>query len=144
MLRSFASVEEGVELPDFPYSPAVGLIVDAEGASAFRDFIESGKSKDLRAPQDRIGGYAASMVLAVDYLQALRVRGPMKKALDELYAKYDAIVAPGRNTVALPVGTDFDKSYPGFGGGPPIIQAGNLVGQPALAVPNGFGFKELP
>ena len=66
---SFASVEEGVELPDFPYSPAVGLIVDAEGASAFRDFIESGKSKDLRAPQDRIGGYAASQEQEVNEIQ---------------------------------------------------------------------------
>ncbi len=144
VLRQFADLEEGVELPDYPYSPAVGLIVDAEGSSAFRDLIESGRCKELRAPQDRTNGYAQSMVLAVDYLQALRVRGLMKKALDDLYAKYDAIVVPARGTVALPVGVDFDKSYIGFGGGPPIIQAGNLAGQPALAVPNGLGYKELP
>jgi aspartyl-tRNA(Asn)/glutamyl-tRNA(Gln) amidotransferase subunit A len=68
----------------------------------------------------------------------------MTKALEELYAKYDAIVAPARGTVALPVGTDFDKAYPGVGGGPALIQAGNLAGQPALAVPNGFGLKDLP
>ena len=28
--------------------------------------------------------------------------------------------------------------------GPPIIPAGNAVGQPALSVPNGFGLKNLP
>jgi aspartyl-tRNA(Asn)/glutamyl-tRNA(Gln) amidotransferase subunit A len=144
VLHQFADLEEGVELPDLPYSAAVGTIVDAEAASAFRDFIESGRSKELRAPQDRWGGYAASMVLAVDYLQAQRVRGQMKRALDEVYARYDALVAPARSTVAYPVGIDFDKSYPNFGGGPPIIQAGNLSGQPALAVPNGFGLKDLP
>jgi aspartyl-tRNA(Asn)/glutamyl-tRNA(Gln) amidotransferase subunit A len=144
VLRQFADVEEGVELPDLPYSAAVSTIVDAEGASAFRDFIESGKSKELRAPSDRWGGYAASMVLAVDYLQAQRVRGHMKRALDDIYAKYDALIAPARGTVAYPVGVDFDKAYPNFGGGPPVIQAGNLAGQPALAVPNGFGTKDLP
>ena len=31
-----------------------------------------------------------------------------------------------------------------MGGGPPVIPAGNAVGQPALAVPNGFGLKGLP
>src|SRR5262245_6244916 len=84
------------------------------------------------------------MVLAVAYIQALRARGPMKKALDELYSKYDALVAPSRGTVASPIDKDFDKAYPGVGGGPPIIPAGNLVGQPALSVPNGFGQNGLP
>jgi aspartyl-tRNA(Asn)/glutamyl-tRNA(Gln) amidotransferase subunit A len=68
----------------------------------------------------------------------------MKTALDELYAKYDALIAPARSTVSVPVNIDFDKAYPGVGGGPPIIQGGNLVGQPAISVPNGFGLKDLP
>lgn len=144
VLRQFADVEEGIDFPDLPFGPAVSTIIDSEAASAFRDFIESGKSKDLRAPQDKYGGFSASMVLAVDYLQALRVRGIMKKTLDELYARYDALVAPARATVAVPLGLDFDRAYPGVGGGPAIIQAGNLAGQPAISVPNGFGYKDLP
>ncbi len=144
VLRQFARVDDAVEFPDLPYGPVVNTVVEAEGASAFRDLIESGRCKELRAPQDKYGGYAASLVLAVDYLQALRVRGPMKKALDDLYAKYDALVAPARPTVAFPIGTDFDKAYPGIGGGPAIIPAGNVVGQPALTIPNGFGLKDLP
>ena len=84
------------------------------------------------------------MVLAVDYIQALRLRAPMKKALDALYAKFDALVSPTRATVAYPIGPDFDKAYPGVGGGPAVIPAGNLAGQPALSVPNGFGEKGLP
>jgi aspartyl-tRNA(Asn)/glutamyl-tRNA(Gln) amidotransferase subunit A len=143
-LGKFAEVIDDVAYPDMPFGPAVGTIISAEAASAFRDLIESGKSKTLRAVNDRWGGYAASTILAVDYLQAMRVRGPMKKALDDLYAKYDALIAPSRGTVAYPVGIDFDKAYPGTGGGPPVIPGGNLAGQPALSVPNGFGPKNLP
>jgi len=144
VLATFCDVVPDVEFPDFPYGPAVGTIVAAEGASAFRDLIESGRVKELRVPNDRWGGYAASLVLAVDYIQALRLRAPMKRALDALYAKFDALVSPTRATVAYPIGPDFDKVYPGISGGPAVIPAGNLAGQPALSVPNGFGEKGLP
>lgn len=144
VLREFADVEEDVALPDLPFAPVVGTIIDAEAASAFRDFIESGKSRELRAPNDRWGAYAGSTILAVDYLQAMRVRGLMKKAMDDLYARYDALINPSRTTVANPIGIDFDKSYPGMYGGPPVIQAGNIAGQPALSVINGFGENNLP
>jgi aspartyl-tRNA(Asn)/glutamyl-tRNA(Gln) amidotransferase subunit A len=144
VLRQFAEVVEDVPLPDLPFGEVVGTIVKAEGASAFRDLLESGKAAQLRAVADRSGGYAAAAVLAVDYLQAMRIRGPMKRAMDELYAKYDALVAPSRGTVAYPIDEDFDRAWPGFGGGPPVIPAGNAVGQPALSVPNGFGPKGLP
>jgi aspartyl-tRNA(Asn)/glutamyl-tRNA(Gln) amidotransferase subunit A len=68
----------------------------------------------------------------------------MKKALDELYSKYDALIAPSRGTVAIPIDKDFNQAYPGVGGGPPVIPAGNIVGQPAISVPNGFGLHDLP
>ena len=74
----------------------------------------------------------------------MRVRAKMTKELDELYAKYDALVSPGRGTVAYPIDTDFEKAYPGLGGGPAIIPAGNIAGQPAICVPNGFGANNLP
>ena len=143
-LASFCDVVPDVEFPDFPYGAAVGTIVSAEGASAFRDLVESGRAKELKVPNDRWGGYAASMTLAVDYIQAMRLRAPMKKALDALYTKYDALVSPARATVSYPIGPDFDKVYPGISGGPGVIAAGNLAGQPALVVPNGFGENGLP
>ncbi|HYE15584.1 MAG TPA: amidase, partial [Pyrinomonadaceae bacterium] len=80
VLRAFAEVEMDVPLPDFPYGPAVGTIVDAEGASAFRDLIESGRVKELASPEGRVGGYSASLVTAVDYLHAMRLRAPMRRA----------------------------------------------------------------
>jgi aspartyl-tRNA(Asn)/glutamyl-tRNA(Gln) amidotransferase subunit A len=144
VLGSFCDVVPDVEFPDFPYGAAVGTIVSAEGASAFRDLVESGRAKELKVPNDRWGGYAASMTLAVDYIQAMRLRAPMKKSLDALYAKVDALVSPARATVSYPIGPDFDKVYPGISGGPGVIAAGNLAGQPALVVPNGFGENGLP
>src|SRR4029077_5734507 len=116
----------------------------AEGASAFRDLLESGRAAQLRAASDRFGGYAGMAVLAVDYLQAMRIRPFMQRALEDLYAKYDALVAPSRATVSLPIDKDFDKAYPGLSGGPAVIPAGNAVGQPALSILNGFGAEGLP
>lgn len=143
VLGKFCDIAEDVPFPDMPFSPAVGTIINAEGASAFRDLIESGRVQQLRS-QMRWSSYAATTVLAIDYLQALRTRTKMKKTLDELYAKYDALVMPGRQTVAYPINEDFNQAYKQFGGGPPLIPAGNLAGQPALCLPNGFGPNNLP
>ncbi len=144
VLGKFAEVAPEVALPDLPYGEAVGTIIKAEAASAFRDLIESGRCQKLRAANDRWGGYSGLMVLAVDYLQAQRVRTIIRRRLEELYAKYDALVAPSLSTVAYPIDRDFDKAYPGFGGGPALIPAGNLAGQPAVSVPDGFGVNNLP
>ncbi|HEY9405571.1 MAG TPA: amidase [Pyrinomonadaceae bacterium] len=136
-------VEMDVKLPDYPYSAAVGTIVDAEGAAAFRDLIESGRVSELASSEGRIGGYAASLVTAVDYLHAMRMRVPMRRAWSELFRKYDVLVAPSRATVAYPVSKTFDQAWPGIGASSPI-GASNLVGVPAVSVPNGFGQENLP
>jgi aspartyl-tRNA(Asn)/glutamyl-tRNA(Gln) amidotransferase subunit A len=157
VLRGFASVEPDVAFPDFPWAPAVRTIVRAEGAAAFRDLIESGGVKRLRDRSDQVGGYAAMTTFAVDYLDALRVRVPMRAALGGLLARYDALVAPTRLGTAPPIGYDFDKPprpmpsptptpspVPGAPQAPATIPAGNLVGAPAIAVPMGFGRDGLP
>ena len=51
-----------------------GVIIKAEAASAFETLFESGRITTLTAPEDRIGGYAGQVVLAKDYLRALRLR----------------------------------------------------------------------
>ncbi len=151
VLRRFAEVDPDVPFPDFPWGPAVSTIVDAEGASAFRDLIESGGTRRLRSKSDRTGGYVGLMTLAVDYLDALRARGPMRTALDELLARYDALVLPTRSGVAPPIGYDFDQPpqpapspAPDAPRTPAVVPAGNLCGLPAVAVPNGFGPHGLP
>lgn len=143
VLRKFGKVEMDVKLPDFPYGPAVGTIVDAEGAAAFRDLIESGGVQQLASPKGRVGGYAASLVTAVDYLHAMRLRIPMRKAWNEMFKKIDVLVAPSRSTVSYPIDKTFDQAYPGITAASPI-GASNLVGVPAISVQNGFGQNQLP
>ncbi|MCE9532734.1 MAG: amidase, partial [Planctomycetes bacterium] len=49
VLAKFADIDEKeVTLPALPFGPAVGTIVAVEGASAFRDLLESGKVKELQ------------------------------------------------------------------------------------------------
>lgn len=143
VLKGFATIEMDVELPKFPYGPTVGTIVDAEGASAFRELIESGRVRELASPQGRVGGYSASLVTAVDYLHAMRLRAPMRRAWNVFFQKYALLVAPSRSTVAYPVARTFDKAYPDISTSSPI-GASNLVGVPAISIPNGFGQNNLP
>ncbi len=143
-LRKLGTVVEGVAFPRLPYGAAVGTIIGAEAASAFRELLESGRARELRCPNCHWGGYAGSVILAADYLDAMRTRRRIRRELDALYARFDALVSPSRSTVAPPIDRDFSRAYPGFGGGPAIIPAGNLAGQPALSVPNGFGPNGLP
>lgn len=143
-LRKIADIDASVALPDMPFSEVVNLIVEAEGASAFRDLIESGRGKELRDPNDRWGGFAGTTILAIDYLQALRLREPMKRAMDELYSKYDALISPSYPFVSYPIDKPFDQVYTDIGFPAPLIEAGNAVGQPAISIPNGFGENNLP
>jgi aspartyl-tRNA(Asn)/glutamyl-tRNA(Gln) amidotransferase subunit A len=144
VVRQFADVTEDVEWPEFPWGPAVGNIVGAEGAAAFADLIDRGGLRELRCPRDRYAGYAGMFVFAVDYLQAMRLRVPMRKAVTEFFSEFDALISLTRPTVAYPADKDFDKAYPDVKWGPPLIPAGNLAGLPAVCLPMGPGEKGLP
>ncbi len=144
LLATFCDIEREVALPDLPYGSAVGAIVNAEGAAAFRELIESGKARELRAASDRTGGYVAYATLAVDYIDAQRQRVRMIEAFAKTFAGYDAIVAPTISTVAYPIGTPFDKAYTSYPGAVDLISAGNATGWPAICFPNGFGNDGLP
>ena len=152
-LLALGDVAFNVALPEFPYGAVASTIVDAEGASAFYELIESGGLRQLRAQADRVGGYGGAMVRAVDYLQAQRIREKMRTPFLDLFQRYDVIALPSRNTVALPLAMDFTQAYPELDKERPpnfispigsMIQVGNLLGLPALAMPNGFGRDNLP
>jgi aspartyl-tRNA(Asn)/glutamyl-tRNA(Gln) amidotransferase subunit A len=144
VLEKFADLAGEVALPRGPWGPTVGTIVDAEGAAAFRDLIESGRSHELRNTDDKLGGYVAYATPAVDYIDALRRRTQLNAALVTAMHGYDAVVSPTLSTVTYPVGIGFDKVYTKFPGGPSLIAPGNLAGLPALAMPNGMGPNGLP
>jgi len=144
VLGKSCDVARDVEWPDLPWSPAVSTIVAAEGTAAFIDLIESGRVRELRCASDHVNPYSKVMTPAVDYLQAMRARKPMKRAMAVLFERYDAVVTPTRATVAYPADVPFAQVYPDVKSGPATIAAGNLCGLPALAVPIGFGANALP
>jgi len=144
VIGEWCDITRDVEWPDLPWGPAVSAIVAAEGSAAFVDLIEAGKVKELRCKKDRHGGYGGMVVPAVDYIQAMRVRRPMKKAIARLFENFDAIATPTRATVAYPTDRNFEDAYPGISGGPPVIPAGNLTGLPAICMPNGMGENGMP
>ena len=144
LLREMGDVEEQVILPDYPYAALAGTIIDAEAASAFEDLVVQGGVAALAAPEDRIGGYAGQVVLAKDYLRAMRARRPASTALQEVLGRFDAVAAPTLPTVAWPLASPFDQVYPAYPGGTDVAPAANVAGVPALFVMNGQGESGLP
>ncbi|CAA9577336.1 MAG: Glutamyl-tRNA(Gln) amidotransferase subunit A-like protein [uncultured Thermomicrobiales bacterium] len=141
-LGAIATIEE-IALPDFPYGPVVTAILDGELASAFDDFIASGKVAELTAPEDRVGGYGWRFMPAKDYVTALRIRRAIRHAWDDLLARYDGIMAPATAVVASPLDVRFSDYFP-RDRRHVLTQVGNIIGAPAISVPNGFGERGLP
>ena len=121
----------------------VGAVLAAEAASAFRDIIEDGRVQQLADPDGRRGGYSYLVTYGVDYVDAMRYRAALRSAFEKMFDGIDMLAAPTYSTVAPPIGTPFDKAYPGTDDGQ-LITACNLVGYPAIALPNGFGLHGLP
>src|SRR5438445_539563 len=81
---------------------------------------------------------------APDDLRGLRGRRLMGRGYDELLKPFDAIATPTRTTVASPLDKPFRDAYPDVRGGVSMIGSSNVVGVPAISVPNGFGLAGLP
>jgi aspartyl-tRNA(Asn)/glutamyl-tRNA(Gln) amidotransferase subunit A len=142
LLRELGTVED-TALPDLPWEAAIRIILQGEAASAFDEFIESGGVAGLTAPEDHFMPYARDAVLAKDYVKATRVRGVMAREIDRIFERIDVLVAPGRLTVATPLGQEFRGGMRGTSRD--IMGAvGNGAGLPGLIVPNGFGERGLP
>jgi aspartyl-tRNA(Asn)/glutamyl-tRNA(Gln) amidotransferase subunit A len=142
-LKAIGSQMINTRIPDFPYGPVIGTIIDSEAASIFEQFIRSGRVNQL-ADQGQIDGLKASVnYSAIDYLKAMRVRSQVRAAFHELFASsVDLLVAPTRFSLPDRADRPFDESEPkrpdqkGVGAG--LVQAGNLCGLPALTIPCGF------
>ena len=143
VLDDVADVTE-VRLPDYPYEAVVYTILSAEAASALEDFVDEGKGSQLTDRSGLFGPYAGRAVLATEYLKALRLRGLIAQEIDAALAPYDALVAPVSNA-APSADAVFDKSRAGgSSSGAPVSAIGNVVGLPAITVPDGFTEEGLP
>ena len=151
VLSGFCDIVHDVEFPDYPYTPILWTILGAEGSSAYRNLIDTGQMRELQNQGDRIGGYVGSVISAVDYLQAMRVRAVSRRALDVFLAQYDAVIAPSSGAGSRRITESFDRPVqPASGGrpsappGPALVPAGNIAGVPGLTIPNGFGKNNIP
>lgn len=136
VFRLLGTVEE-VELPDFPYSDLMAVILAAESYSAFDSFMAAGRSLELTARKGRTSRLAAQPLPAYVYLRAQRIRRRLNLATAELLAGYDALLAPASGWPAGPI----DGEFPYMGGhsnARSVNFASNLGGLPAISVPNGF------
>lgn len=132
-----------VSLPEGPWETAAGTIVSVEGATAFRSLIQSGKVAELADPLGQIGGYINEEISASDFMLAQRIRGILKKKIDELFTQnqVDVLVAASLPVTASKIDANLDLtlSFADPAGG-----IGNVCGLPAISVPCGFGNNNLP
>ena len=123
-----------VEYPDMPYGVAIGIIVDAEGASAHENFIR-GERFQTMADIHQVAGLAAALeTKAVDYLWAMRLKQQALKA-NAVWQKCDAIISPTFYHGAPSAQGSLNDQFALYGGdnGP-----SNLLGWPAISFMNGF------
>ena len=134
---------EAIKLPEFPYSTVAGTIISCEMGAAFEGFLTSGDVWELTAPEDRFGGFSNLVIPAKDYINALRIRGKIQRAMDELLSRFDAVVTPTLNTESGPITQKFAEWSKGFTS-TELSGASNAIGLPGITVPNGFGARGLP
>src|SRR5262249_33961995 len=85
----------------------------------------------LTAPEDRITAYARDVILAKDYLRALRLRGIVAREIDGVLSRFDAIVGPSRATAGPRLGAEFRSAI--RGSFPDVLGAlGAAAGLPAV------------
>jgi Asp-tRNA(Asn)/Glu-tRNA(Gln) amidotransferase A subunit family amidase len=142
VLEKSASVAlSNVSLPEGPWEVAAGLIVSVEGASAFRQLIQSGHIAELNDPLGQIGGYMNEEISASDFILAQRIRAILQKKMDEIFSRVDVLVTPSLPVTASKLDANLDLALT-FAD--PIGGIGNFCGLPAISVPCGFGQHNLP
>ncbi len=142
VLERFSTISE-IKLPDLPYGSVASLIISCEMAAAFEDLAKSGNVWEMTADEDRWGLFSALTIPAKDYINAMRIRGIIRRELDAALAPFDAVLCPTLPTVAYPVDRPWDEYRKGTAGSQ-IGGASNVAGVPAITIPNGFGEGGLP
>ncbi|MGY1749341.1 amidase [Modestobacter sp. SYSU DS0511] len=142
-----AQVHE-VEIP-YPdqVMAAEWAIVLPEAAAYHQEMLR--EKADLYRPETRMSLEVGELVLATDYIKALRVRTLMQRAWAQLFTDVDVVVAPVQPFPAPEV----DAMEVTWGDGTTeavdlamvrLTAPADLTGLPALAVPTGFDAAGLP
>ncbi|PRZ41601.1 aspartyl-tRNA(Asn)/glutamyl-tRNA(Gln) amidotransferase subunit A [Antricoccus suffuscus] len=131
MTETYMSVEFGILVPE---------------ASAYHQKLLREKA-DLYTDDVRVFLDAGELMLATDYIKALRVRTLIQDGWRDMFEGLDAVLAPTLPSTAARVGQDTFN----WGVEEPVINAyvrtsapGNLTGLPGLSVPCGLSNDGLP
>lgn len=137
-----------VRLPLAEYYLAVAFGIVVPEASAYHQQMLRDRA-ELYQDDVRVFLEAGEMVLATDYIKAIRVRHLVKQGWKQVFDGLNALVAPSLPTVAAKIGQE-KFTWPS-GAEEPVINAyvrlscpANITGLPAISVPCGFNTDGLP
>jgi aspartyl-tRNA(Asn)/glutamyl-tRNA(Gln) amidotransferase subunit A len=149
-VATLGALGASIETVPFPHYERIertmNAILGAEFAEVHRPSYTMNPEaygKDVRARLER-----AFTVTLDDYVRALRERELLRRDMDELFQRVDAIVLPSTPCVAAPIDTLMAR----INGQEleclwlhrPFLTPHNLTGCPAIAVPMGFSTDGLP
>jgi aspartyl-tRNA(Asn)/glutamyl-tRNA(Gln) amidotransferase subunit A len=130
-----------IKLPEGPWETAAGIIISVEGATAFRQLIQSGRVSELNDPLGKIGGYMSEEISASDFILAQRIRLVLQKTMEDLFKQVDVLATATLPVTATQIDANLDQALT-FAD--PVGGIGNICGLPAISVPCGFGQRGLP
>jgi aspartyl-tRNA(Asn)/glutamyl-tRNA(Gln) amidotransferase subunit A len=140
VLRGEGAAVEDVDTPLLDLSLAVWAPLLAEAYEYHAETLRNTPEKYREGLRTRL--YMGALVTARDFLRAQRLRERLRRDVDALLSRVDALVFPGQAAPALRF-----EDFPTTGFAPASIRftaPWNLLGLPAVVVPCGVSREGLP
>jgi aspartyl-tRNA(Asn)/glutamyl-tRNA(Gln) amidotransferase subunit A len=147
VLRDLGATVEDVDFPDARQALDLYSFINRPEAASFQEEFLRTRPDDYGSDV-RVNPEMGAVILATDYLRAQRLRTAMRRAVEQLFARVDALVTPTVRITAHPIGQPVREieGQPLGAVGPNIgltVQF-DLTGSPALSVCCGFAADGLP